>query len=401
MNASIQGIIDHMFKDTVDNAETRALHEELLNNCLEHYDDLISRGMSDTEAIDAVVESLKGMKEVIDEYPKKGAAAQQNGSKAAGQEEKKEAPQGSVPEIHADEPVREAPPVEKPSEYTYDPAVIRKLRTELKNCDLKVGLSQDGRIHVRCEDMEQIVCEVDGSTLSVKILDKAKKTIEEESRMLNGQEFTMKSLLNFIGKAIGSVASNISVGWDVYIDLPQAALSEMDLNAKSGDIEVKAVMPEKLSAHNMSGDISVNAINGAPAGRVTISAMSGEIAFNGNADSILLSSMSGDVEARGIYRTAELKSTSGDAELDGEAEEIRVNSVSGDVTVDLRSAAARSIQARSTSGDVDIDLPAGTDSVHTQMSSVSGSVHCSVPDGGAGARLQIVANSVSGDVTVK
>ncbi len=67
MNASIQGIIDHMFKETVDNMETRALHEELLNNCLDHYEDLLPRGMSETEAIDAVVESLKGMKEVIDE----------------------------------------------------------------------------------------------------------------------------------------------------------------------------------------------------------------------------------------------------------------------------------------------------------------------------------------------
>ena len=71
MNASIQAIIDHMFRDTVDNAETRALHEELLNNCLEHYDDLVGRGMTEIEAIDAVVDSLKGMKEVIDEYPKK------------------------------------------------------------------------------------------------------------------------------------------------------------------------------------------------------------------------------------------------------------------------------------------------------------------------------------------
>ena len=37
MNASIKAIIDHMFRDTVDNAETRAFHEELLNNCLEHF----------------------------------------------------------------------------------------------------------------------------------------------------------------------------------------------------------------------------------------------------------------------------------------------------------------------------------------------------------------------------
>ena len=75
MNASISGMIDLLFKDTAMNNETRALYEELLNNCQEHYDDLIGRGLSETEALDAVVESLQGMKEVIDEYPKKAGAA--------------------------------------------------------------------------------------------------------------------------------------------------------------------------------------------------------------------------------------------------------------------------------------------------------------------------------------
>ncbi len=74
MNARISGMIDLLFKDTVMNNETRTLYEELLNNCQEHYDDLISRGLSETEALDAVVESLQGMKEVIDEYPKKASA---------------------------------------------------------------------------------------------------------------------------------------------------------------------------------------------------------------------------------------------------------------------------------------------------------------------------------------
>ena len=392
MNASIQGIIDHMFRDTVDNAETRALHEELLNNCLEHYDDLIARGMSETEAIDAVVDSLKGMKEVIDEYPKKP------GKENAQPEARKP---DDVPEIRAEAPAQDAPPAEKPSEYTYDIASVRSLKTDLRNCDLKIGVSADNRIHVRCEDMEQLICEPDGGTLSVRIVDKARKSIEEAGRQMNSQEFTMKSLLNFIGKAIGSVASNLTVSWDVYIDLPAAALDEMDLNAKSGDIEVKAKMPARLSAHNMSGDVKVDALDKEPASRVTLSAMSGEVTFNGSADSIVLSSMSGDVEARGVYRSAELKSTSGDTELDGEAEQVRMNSVSGDVTAELRNPGVRSIQARSTSGDVDIDLANGTDSVHVSMSTVSGSTHCSVPDSGAGARLQIQASSVSGDVTVK
>ena len=116
MNSSIQGIIDHMFRDTADNAETRALHEELLNNCLEHYDDLIARGMSETEAIDAVVDSLKGMKEVIDEYPK------EPGRENAQPETRKQ----DIPEIRADAPEKEIPPEEKPSEYTYDAAAVRR-----------------------------------------------------------------------------------------------------------------------------------------------------------------------------------------------------------------------------------------------------------------------------------
>jgi len=400
MSASIRGIIDHMFKDTVDNAETRALHEELLNNCLEHYEDLIARGMSETEAIDAVVESLKGMKEVIDEYPKKSDVQAAKKEKVnAGQKFEQDT---EVPEIRMGEEEKEVPPVEKPSEYVYEASEIRSLKTELKNCDLKIGISGDSRIHVRCEDMEQILCEKEGSALVVKAVDKAKKSIEEEGRKMASQEFTMKGLLSFIGKAIGSVAANISVCEDVFIDLPRQALDEMNLNAKSGDIEVKAKMPMKLAAHNMSGDIEIKAIDHGPAHIVTLSAMSGEVEFEGNADTATLSSMSGDVEACGLYRNAELRSTSGDVELNGEAEQIRMNSVSGDVTVNLRGDAARSIQVRSTSGDVDISLAVGTDGgVHTSMSTVSGSASCDVPDAGPGAKLQIQASSVSGDINVK
>lgn len=400
MSASIRGIIDHMFKDTVDNAETRALHEELLNNCLEHYEDLIARGMSETEAIDAVVESLKGMKEVIDEYPKKSDV--QAAKKEKVNAEQKFEQDTEVPEIRMGEEEKEVPPVEKPSEYVYEASEIRSLKTELKNCDLKIGISGDSRIHVRCEDMEQILCEKEGSALVVKAVDKAKKSIEEEGRKMASQEFTMKGLLSFIGKAIGSVAANISICEDVFIDLPRQALDEMNLNAKSGDIEVKAKMPMKLAAHNMSGDIEIKAIDHGPARIVTLSAMSGEVEFEGNADTATLSSMSGDVEACGLYRNAELRSTSGDVELNGEAEQIRMNSVSGDVTVNLRGDAARSIQVRSTSGDVDISLAVGTDGgVHTSMSTVSGSESCDVPDAGPGAKLQIQASSVSGDINVK
>lgn len=394
MNASIQAIIDHMFRDTADNAETRALHEELLNNCMEHYDDLIGRGMSEIEAIDAVVDSLKGMKEVIDEYPKK--AEKQNERNEINRE------QEETPGMKAEEqPDMGNPPAQKPSEYVFRAEEIRKLRTDLKGCDLKIGQSGDGRIHVRCEDMDQIACDRDGSTLNIKIIDQTRKSMEEASRSLGSQDFSVKGLLNFIGKAIGSVTANIGVCWDVYVDLPEMVLSEMDLNAKSGDIEIRARMPERLNAHSMSGDIHVEAAGSESAARVSISTMSGDASFDGNADTLLVSSMSGEAEASGIFCTAELKSTSGDVELEGEADQIRTNSVSGDITIDLKNTTVRSIQAYTTSGDVDINLARGTDSVHAVMSTVSGTTQCEFPDSGTGAGLQIQAKSVSGDVTIQ
>ena len=393
MNASIQGIIDYMFRDTVDNAETRALHEELLNNCLEHYDDLIGRGMSETEAIDAVVESLKGMKEVIDEYPKKPGAGQEEQTA----DSKEEIPAGGAEEnANKEEPVQE-----KPSEYVYNPAVIRRLKTDLKNCDLKIGISADDRIHVRCEDMDQLLCHQDGSVLSVRIADTAKQSIEEAGKKLSGEEFSLKGLLNFLGKTIGSVASSITVSWNVYIDLPAAALDEMNLSSKSGDVEMDAVLPEMLTVHSMSGDIEVEAREGNASRKMILSTMSGEIEFTGNAEAISLSSMSGDVTVRGSCRDAVLKSTSGDVKLTGEAEKIQINSVSGDVTAELHSNETFSIQAHTTSGDVEIELAPGTESVHASTSTVSGSASCRIPDSGSGAKLRITASSVSGDVTIR
>ena len=74
MNDTVKRIVDILFQDTVENEETRALHEEVMNNCQEHYQDLVSRGMSEDEAVGEVVESLKGMKEVIAQYPRKETA---------------------------------------------------------------------------------------------------------------------------------------------------------------------------------------------------------------------------------------------------------------------------------------------------------------------------------------
>ena len=55
MNETVKRIVDILFQDTVENDETRALHEELMNNCQEHYQDLVNRGLSEDEAVREVL----------------------------------------------------------------------------------------------------------------------------------------------------------------------------------------------------------------------------------------------------------------------------------------------------------------------------------------------------------
>ncbi len=392
MNASIQGIIDHLFKDTVVNAETRALHEELLNNCMEHYDDLIGRGMSETEAIDAVVDSLKGMKEVIDEYPKKPGSERETFSADNHLE---------APESSAAEPEKQSSEQKKPAEYTYEAAPVRRIQTDLKNCDLQISVSPDERIHVRCEDMDQLICEMDGSTLSIHIADGVKQINAESGKEMNSPELTLKGVLGFLAKVIGTAASSITVSWNIYIDLPASFSAEFDLNAKSGNIKYNAGTPERLNLHTMSGDADVRLIGGGSAEKAVLSSMSGDVEFDGNAKAIVMSSMSGDVTARGKYQDAELKSTSGDVLMTGSAEYLHLVSVSGDATAEMNNRDIRMIEARTTSGDVNLSLLPETDSVHAVVSTVSGSASCRFADSGEDALLHITAKSVSGDVIIR
>ena len=71
MNDQIAAIVDALFQNTVINEETLALHEELMNNCQEHYADLVARGETPEDALEIINDSLNGMKEVIAEYPRR------------------------------------------------------------------------------------------------------------------------------------------------------------------------------------------------------------------------------------------------------------------------------------------------------------------------------------------
>ena len=367
MNQTVKRIVDLLFEDTVENEETRALHEELMNNCQEHYEDLISRGLSEEEATGEVVDSLKGMKDVIAEYPKKSSA---------------------VP------PVTDAAPG---GDHTF--TGIDRLQAETMDQDILVIPSGDGMIHVSCDDPEGMTCEQNGSRLIIKGA-KKRDRFAAPFEMQDGEEVTLSGILNMVGKAIRNVAVSFANGVPIRIGVPDGILSEMELNSRSGDINCSCAFARKMTARSTSGDVKLDPETEKTADRLLVSTVSGEAEVNGSAMTAEISSMSGDVTVDGVFETLQVKSTSGEAEFTGSVAELTAASVSGDVEITIENTTLKRIEAHSTSGDVEISLPSGLPGIHAECSTVSGEVLSRVSEAGAGAAVQIRAKSISGDVKV-
>ena len=368
MNQTVKRIVDILFQDTVENDETRALHEELMNNCQEHYQDLVSRGLSEDEAIGEVVDSLKGMKDVIAQYPKK------TGGTAPVQEE------------------------EAGAEWHFSGADC--LKADTMDQDLYVSPSADGNIHVYCDSAEGVTAEQKGGTVEIRGEHKLKK-VGAAFEMKDGEEITLNGILNMVGKAIRNVSDVFRAMPPIRIEVPDGAMAEIELNTRSGDVQCSCAMARKMTARSTSGDVRLDPEQEKTAVKLLISTVSGEADVHGSALEAEISSMSGDVTADGVFETLTAKSTSGDVEFTGSVAELTATTISGDVDVTVENGTIRKIEARSTSGDVEIRLPEGLGSVHAECSTMSGSCLSRVSDAGAGAAVQIRAKSVSGDVTVQ
>jgi len=371
MNQTVKKIVDILFQDVVENEETNALHEELMNNCQEHYQDLVNRGLSEDEAIAEVVESLKGMKDVIAQYPKKAASAS---SAAAGAENR------------------------EGKNWSFDGA--DSLRAETTDQDICVSPSGDGMIHIYCDDPEGLTAAKRGNRV---IVTGAKKTdrVGPAFVMPEGEEITLSGILNMVGKAIRNVATSFAGGAPIRIEVPDGRMEEIDLNSRSGDIRCSCAMARKMTAKSTSGEVCLDPEIEKTAEKLVVSTVSGDAEVHGSALEGEVSSMSGDVTVDGVFEKLDMKSTSGEAEFTGSVLELNISSISGDVDVTAENKTLRRIDGKSTSGDVEINLPEGLTSVHAECSTVSGDCLSRVSDAGADAAVRIRAKSVSGDVTVQ
>ena len=136
MNATIEKIVSLLFEDLAESEEISQIREEILQNCQERYHDLHEAGISEDDAIHAVIESLSGMEEMLSEYPRKSNVAD---------------PAVQPPEPH------ETCEEDGLCSWSCDPAVspISEIHMEhMASADVFVCVSPDHLLHVECSNPE-------------------------------------------------------------------------------------------------------------------------------------------------------------------------------------------------------------------------------------------------------
>lgn len=385
MNATIERIVELMFQDVEMNDEVQALHDEVMNNCQERFDDLMARGMAEDAAIGEVVESLKGMDEVIAQYPKKA-------SKAAAAEEPDQAREGF---FITDEQVRE-------------------LRIVLGNDDMDIEPSADNTAQV-LGDMDAIdVCMEDG-TLSIKRRMSPERPrkghmsfdFDKASVGMDSAEKFMRS----IGSAIDNLSKRIKEGIDhlggdrVTVRLPREWCADINIHTSSGDVDIRDVSARRVVCDSSSGDVHVSGVAGLETLRVNTASgdIEAEAAEDGaRLEEAALKTMSGDVYFSGACRVGRFTSVSGDINVEGVQEEAQMKSTSGDIKLHQWETGLRRATLQSVSGDITVRLPENTMGVVATTHSVSGDCRCdSFLPAQQGERLEVSAHTVSGDIRIQ
>jgi len=415
MNATIVKIINLLFEDIEENEETRAIHEEILTNCQDRYEDLLRSGLSEDDAIHAVIESLKGMEEMLKDYPRKKAEAEPTATQK---------PVEEAAEVPAAEE-QESP------HWTLDPSLspiheIRCLR--MGSTNVRVETSDDGLIHVICEgNTATLVTGIDAGVLSVVLTpsDKASAATKHTEFSFNLGDAKVKGKFSFdlddLGmffKKLANRLATMTADCSICIRIPQALIPTLSLDTSSGDISLSAITLENLTVSSASGDIELDAV--AARGDIRLNTASGDIlsedlrcgelkinTASGDVTareasvtgSVRLNSASGDIEWMGECRELDVSTASGDLRLSGTFVRASFRTVSGDANIAVHSSALEALQGKTSSGDQRVLLPSGTDlCVSCRTSSGDIRQHCpSRPEGAVKVDLQ----SNSGDITVR
>lgn len=415
MNPTVARIVEMMFENTEMTEEVAALHDEVMNNCQERYADLIASGIPEDDAVAAVVESLRGMEDVIAPYRCKTRRPV-----------KEPAPAG------ADAPVKEPESGER--DMVYGVQDIYCIDLTLVSEDVRLEESDDGMYHVRWDADEDPQIDVSAANGMLRITrlpgEWNKKNTVRDFRIdvsgaknarvtVNGQEVhfdetgrvvedvldgvgsMMENLGRSLGRMFGCIRNAVSGGDGVTICIPHDAMPHVKLLTTSGDITVEGVALADLTVTSTSGDVTLDLSGEAHLAKAEIRTVSGDVDATLYADSLTANTTSGDVEVNGRVAKLQAATVSGDIDVRADVVSMQFKTVSGDADMEFDSDELREVSGSTISGDIDIDLPMGMGVMGIRTQTRSGDVTTRYSTNGHGPTVTGSVSSMSGDITIR
>lgn len=386
MNGNVTRVVDLLFRDIEESEEVMSIRDEIMNNCQERYDNMIASGYSDEEALGAVAESLKGMDEVLKDYPRKPKYTDADFSKENKSAEKKE---GEV-------------------SIAWDK--LRALRIDVRSADVEI-LATEGRENLELVQgtATYLDARMEGDTLVVTQHLRTDQAQQEDSKD--------SGILGMIARMIGSAILAFPDGEEcrVKVMLPadqlrraqvqtisggitfEVSADHIDLQTTSGELDVSVPDKKAFSDEKCFGD-GAGAAAGAP--EMKARSISGGIGVRGCFSAAALSSTSGDIDFNGTSAELTMKTVSGDIEADTVSAAVTGGSVSGDITLTVKNSSGE-IRLDSVSGDIELEVPNADSGIRAEAGTRSGDVNYYNVSLRDDAPLKIRVKTVSGDVTVQ
>lgn len=395
MNDTVARIVEIMFQDVEQNEETAAIRDEVMNNCQERYIDLVNSGVSEDDAIAAVIESLKGMDEILAPYKKSET-------------------------IEA----RDDDELDSKQHVIFAAEMAHAIDLHLVSEDVKLEASEDENYHVIWDTNENSLIKVElrdgiirvvrlqGENIRMKgsnmrfetgnISDFMKSEDGKIEIDMNGFSQSMKSLGEKI-KLMFSNGMKINIGRaDDYITIqvPENAIPHVELLTTSGDIEVQDVALTDLNVTTTSGDIDIDLDEDQHLQLVELRTTSGDIKATAFTHEMTIASTSGDVEVEGYYHNLTVNTISGDIDVRADVKNMTFKAVSGDVDLAFNSVEIRDVRGSTISGDIEIGLPDGIGEIAINTQTRSGDVTTRCHTNGVGPTVTGSVTSMSGDITI-
>lgn len=392
MNATVTKIVDILFQEVEMSDEVTALKDEVMNNCQERFEDLIANGMEEDEAIAAVVDSLKSMEEVVNEYPKKREEAPEK------QEAQEAADDDGILKIN-DEETGEA-------HWTFK-RPINKLNISLHYEDVSIEPSADEYVHVDFmpDDKHTVRVEQEADTLLIRREESVSfhKSGERHRVEIHMDHWKGKSISDIVQDAMKQ-ATHFVVDWSsdaaIRVQVPEKSAPMLKHWSVSGDLKAQDVCFSSVTIRTTSGDTTLELPEECRAKELKLNTTSGDADIVGCAERVSMQTMSGDVEYEGETETLELSTVSGDVNFKGSAETIAAKTISGDLSLALHDTRVRQINISTTSGDLSVRLPRDLRyRARVNASSVNGDIRNRYYCEEGRELVNINAKSISGDLS--